>query len=1139
MKRIVSLNIIIFTVFMMLFSTIIVCYGSNNQLAFPGAEGGGKYSPGARGGTNISVYHVTNLNDSGSGSLRDAVSKSGRIIVFDVSGTINLNKKLIVLGDNLTILGQTAPGDGITITGGDFIFEGRKNLIIRYLRVRPTDKNGGEPDGMGGRWTNNVIIDHCSTSWSVDETLTLYGGTSELAPPGSHNTVQYTISSESLRMSSHFKGAHGYGGIFGADMSSWHHNLLAHHDSRSPRLDREIKKTDICNNVIYNWGQTNSVYGAEPYSYNNKTKTPSEVNIVNNYYKYGPGTSKNLRSRIFDVSNAYPNESKSLFYINGNYVYESDLITNNNWKGVNNPNLADKSDSFINMADNSGDYNLSQLQTAADTYNTVLTNVGATLPKRDAIDARIISDVKNQTGRIINNCIEVGGLTATSNSQTRPFEIPNNWKQDNEMGNAEETDIVKNGKWAGYTWIEAYVNEWTEEQSAPSNPNITVLSPSIQSSTKEVNGHNIENGAWAVISENEPLNYKAIAEPVGDTVISKVDIYDGAKIIETVNNGNVNTNLILKAGTHYLSARAYNNNGEATQSPTSIVYVKSNQPAGEFIHTQIGNSGDFNNLGGSWFDNGIYTIMGSGKLTKNDKGIEGVNSDSCDFMYKKITGNFDITVKTEQIPKFENGSVAGIMLREDLTPKSRMIMLSDGWLKYGENVKSIIRDKSDSVSVISWFNGISNNSDYDTSKDEYHVPKYLRMRRNGDEITLSVSDSGKNWTDNPRKPMTKTIDNLADTVYVGLAVDSIMGIPCKEYMAEAKFSSLKLSINDEKPFPDPPEPLPKPNSYNITVSNEIQNGSVEIIGTASQTITWEASEHKDEINGAGVYNINGKNAIDGTITSYSDDTALFTYNENICVKGNKNPNSNPKVAPPFSEENQPNGAVFKIVTPYNGTIRAEIYLYTNKLFNLYNNNEELYIEKERLFGNEDIYTIEFDGTAGTEYYMWAKGSKIGLKSVTVETDKKSAAKKGDTVNIFTFPNNGYKVKSILINPECNISKISENKYTFIMPEKSVNITVEFIKNILQDEKKIYYEIRPSRNGNVINYSAVNNTDGKAIFAVAVYSSENGKLKDVELIEFGPHKTLNTPISLNIKENDTVKAFLWYENYSPAEYMVEL
>lgn len=168
-------------------------------------------------------------------------------------------------------------------------------------------------------------------------------------------------------------------------------------------------------------------------------------------------------------------------------------------------------------------------QTAQEAYEQVLAESGATLPKRDSIDARVVADVKNGTGRIINNANEVGGILKTENI-SRVFEIPSDWKILNNMGTAKETDIIKSGKWTGYTWIEAYVNDWTEKQPNPENPDIIVTEPAIQSLSDEINGHKIENGNWAVLFDNEQLSYKAIGLPPknSDTSVVKMELYDGA-----------------------------------------------------------------------------------------------------------------------------------------------------------------------------------------------------------------------------------------------------------------------------------------------------------------------------------------------------------------------------------------------------------------------------------------------------------------------------------------------------------------------------------------------------------------------------------------------------------------------------------
>ncbi len=230
------------------------------------------------------------------------------------------------------------------------------------------------------------------------------------------------------------------------------------------------------------------------------------------------------------------------------------------------------------------------------------------------------------------------------------------------------------------------------------------------------------------------------------------------------------------------------------------MYVKgtnSETVTNEYTHTQIGSTA-FGTSGGSWVDdNGVYTIMGSGKLVApggDGYSISGVASDSCDFMYKEETGDFDIYVKMDQIPKYENFVVAGLMVRETLDTGSRMAFLADGWLKYGENCEIIHRDNADATSTVTYFNNsdrdaIQNGDSYDTSDEAYSMPSYMRIQRSGDTLTFSVSDSGygDEWTDNARQPMSITFDSLASTLYVGLAVDSAQGTPMKEYMSEAKF----------------------------------------------------------------------------------------------------------------------------------------------------------------------------------------------------------------------------------------------------------------------------------------------------------------------------------------------------------------
>jgi len=443
--------------------------GAMEAFAFPSAEGFGKYTTGGRGGE---VVIVSNLNDSGEGSFRKAVQKNGpKIIVFTVSGTIHLESPLTIKA-HTTIAGQTAPGDGICIADQP-VSLGGDNIIIRYLRFRMGDRyqnqgkvaGAGHDDALSASKRKNIIIDHCSLSWSTDEVLSVYAGDS--------TTLQWNLIAEPLNYSYHFEKGdtdfqnHGYGGIWGGKHLSAHHNLFAHCVSRTPRFDgiRNVQEenVDFRNNVIYNWG-SNNVYAGEGGTYN----------IVNNYYKYGPETKKNVQFRVLN-----PFRTATIpygkFYVHGNYVDGSPEVTIDNWKGVTMDKGAE-SDAMQSKLQQPFPTVAVVTHTPQQAYEQVLKGVGASL-KRDTLDQRILKDVKNRTGRFID--VQGGWPHGTPYEQTvlawpalksvAPLVdtdmdgMPDEWEKKHGLNPNDPADSKGNKLHKHYTNIEVYINSLVDQ----------------------------------------------------------------------------------------------------------------------------------------------------------------------------------------------------------------------------------------------------------------------------------------------------------------------------------------------------------------------------------------------------------------------------------------------------------------------------------------------------------------------------------------------------------------------------------------------------------------------------------------------------------------------------------------------------
>ncbi len=413
----------------------------NSPPAFPGAEGFGATTPGGRGGR---VLVVTNLNDSGPGSFREACEAKGpRIVVFRVSGLIDLKTPLNVTEPYLTVAGQTAPGDGICLQRSEFEVR-THDVIVRFLRSRPGDISGREMDAMGiGNGGRDVIFDHSTANWSVDECLSPSGNISNI-------TVQWCLIGEALNKSVHSKGAHGYGSLVRASGGlTLHHNLWLHNIARNPRLGDNYGRPpypvfDVRDNVMYDWGETCSGLTGDDLS----------ANYVDNYLRPGPSSSQ--RAPIVLAPTAHVR-----YFLQGNVVegrpqYSEDpasMFTPAEAGGRKLFTLVDRPFEAPRVTSTS----------AEAAYREVLAQVGAVCPVRDAVDARLIREVRTRTGRIIDSQKDVGGWpeyrAATPPKDSDGDGIPDEWESAHGLNPNDPEDAsapTRDGD--GYTNIEKYVN---------------------------------------------------------------------------------------------------------------------------------------------------------------------------------------------------------------------------------------------------------------------------------------------------------------------------------------------------------------------------------------------------------------------------------------------------------------------------------------------------------------------------------------------------------------------------------------------------------------------------------------------------------------------------------------------------------
>lgn len=452
MKKKAQKSVVIFIILICYFNI----YSINAQIiAFPGAEGAGKFTKGGRGGD---VCHVTNLNDSGNGSFRDAVKtiSAPRTIVFDVAGTIRLKSHLEIKNVSyLTIAGQTAPGKGITIADYTVKIHNSKHIILRYLRIRLGDENKPPKSGFDVievNYDEDIILDHLSLSWGIDGNGDFRGL--------KNTTIQWCIFSEALNKSIHEKGEHGMCSSFRDPQgpATIHHNIYASSRDRHPTINGGPEVTEFCNNTDYNWKHSNNLSG-------------EKLNVIGNYYKAGPSIVKGTLPIQFKSDKGAP---ASKGFISGNFFdglpskYNVDNYAAMNfdaWGGPDSKYQGTTRKEFqVSKRFDAGIYKLTTIESAKDAYNSCLNHSGCSM-QRDLVDERFLKTIVDNTGKLLDSQKEVGGwdfyktVQRPANWDTDGDGMPDTWEITNgfDPKNKKDGNEDKNGN--GYTNLEEYINE--------------------------------------------------------------------------------------------------------------------------------------------------------------------------------------------------------------------------------------------------------------------------------------------------------------------------------------------------------------------------------------------------------------------------------------------------------------------------------------------------------------------------------------------------------------------------------------------------------------------------------------------------------------------------------------------------------
>jgi hypothetical protein len=450
--------------------------------AFPGAEGGGAYSFGGRGGK---VYVVTSLEDSGPGTLREACEQGGaRIVVFNVAGIIRLKDPIIVRAPYITIAGQTAPGDGVCVAG-ESMWINTHDVVIRHMRFRRGETNvGRRDDALGGNPIGNLIVDHVSASWGLDENISMYrhmydsGDGKRQKLPTVNVTFQNCISSEALDTYNH-----AFGSTIGGLNSTFTRNLWASNIARNPSIGM-YGSFNFINNVVFNWWNRSADGGDHR----------SRYNFINNYYKPGPitPTDKPIGHRILKPEGNRSNPEIPEYgraYVNGNFIIGNEKVSQDNWAGG--VQIEDMPDAgkYIDYIRANKPFSMAPvtIMPVDAAYKYVLENAGATLPKRDAVDKRIVEQVRTgkiqykeggKTGigkeyvkrRLPEDSYKVGIITDISQVggypeyKGKPYKdsdndgMPDDWEKKYKLNPNDASDANGDINGDGYTNIERYIN---------------------------------------------------------------------------------------------------------------------------------------------------------------------------------------------------------------------------------------------------------------------------------------------------------------------------------------------------------------------------------------------------------------------------------------------------------------------------------------------------------------------------------------------------------------------------------------------------------------------------------------------------------------------------------------------------------